>query len=154
VSHDVPRLPASVGALIFDRGGRLLILKTSYKKRWSLPGGQIDDNGESPWDACRRETLEECGLQMADGRLVAVDFLVPRPGRPGGLRYLFDCGTFDEHQLAEIRLQESEIDAYLLAEFDHALAQLSGPLRRRVKRGAGRKKCIYLEEGRKVPGVR
>jgi len=90
----VPRIPASAGALIFDRTGRLLILKPNYKPGWTIPGGQIEETGESPWQACQRETLEECGLELKKGRLVCVDFLWPRPGRPGGVRFLFDCGVF------------------------------------------------------------
>jgi 8-oxo-dGTP diphosphatase len=153
MAYEVPRIPASAGSLIFDSAGRLLILKPTYKKRWTIPGGQIDEDGESPWAACRREALEECGLVVDSGRLVAVDFLAPRPGRPGGLRYLFDCGKFNARQLAEIRLQESEIDAYRFADLTEALSLLSGPLRRRVKRGAGRRCCVYLEEGRRVAAV-
>jgi hypothetical protein len=30
---------------------------------------------------------------------------------------------------------------------------LSGPLRRRVSASVGTKRCVYLEEGRRVPGV-
>ena len=52
----VPRIPAA-GALIFDEAGRLLILKPNYKKGWTIPGGQIEPHGESPWQACRREIL-------------------------------------------------------------------------------------------------
>src|ERR1700745_1947556 len=90
---DVPRIPASAGALIFDATGRLLILKPGYKKGWTIPGGQVEPDGESPWEACRRETREECGLEVSEGRLVCVDFLRPREGRAGGVRFLFDCGT-------------------------------------------------------------
>jgi 8-oxo-dGTP diphosphatase len=153
VAPEVPRIPASAAALIFDSRRRLLILKPTYKERWTIPGGQIDEDGESPWAACRRETREECGLVVEQGRLVVVDFLPPRPDRPGGLRYLFDCGAFDDEQLTEIRLQEAEIAEHRFTALDEALTLLSGPLRRRVKRGAGRKKCVYLEDGRPVPGV-
>jgi 8-oxo-dGTP diphosphatase len=154
VAYDVPRIPASAGALIFDRRGRLLILKPTYKKGWTLPGGQIDADGESPWDACRRETHEECGLEVHSGRLVGIDFLTPRRKRPGGLRFLFDCGVFDGPALSTLRLQVSEIEAHRFAEVDEALRVLSGPLRRRVKRCVGRKRCVYLENGRRVRGVR
>jgi 8-oxo-dGTP diphosphatase len=150
---EVPRIPASAGALIFDRSGRLLILKPSYKKGWTIPGGQIDATGESPWDACRRETREECGLELVDGRLVCVDFLRPKPGRPGGVRFLFHCGTFTDRQLSAISLQDQEIEQHRLAEPTEATSLLSGPIRRRVAAGLGATRCIYLEDGRPVPGV-
>jgi hypothetical protein len=35
----LPGIPVSAGALIFDRGGRLLILKPTYKSGWTIPGG-------------------------------------------------------------------------------------------------------------------
>jgi 8-oxo-dGTP diphosphatase len=149
----VPRIPASAGALIFDVSGRLLILKPSYKKRWTIPGGQIDANGESPWDACRRETREECGLELGDGRLVCVDFLRPKPGRPGGVRFLFHCGTLTDRQLSAIRLQDDEIEQHRFAEPTEATSLLSGPIRRRVAHGLGATRCIYLEDGRPVPGM-
>lgn len=150
---DVPRIPASAGALIFDPAGRLLVLKPNYKKGWTIPGGQIDPNGESPWEACRRETREECGLDLVSGRLVCVDFRRPKPNRPGGVRFLFDCGTFTDQQLSTIRLQSDEIADHLLAEPAKAMELLSGPIRRRVAAAVGAKRCIYLENGRTVPAV-
>ena len=148
-----PRIPASAGALIRDPDGRLLILKPTYKKGWTIPGGQIDPGGESPWDACRRETEEECGLIVERGRLVCVDFLTPKPSRPGGVRFLFDCGTFSHASLADVRLQEAEIEDHRLAELEEALGLLSGPLRRRLSQCAAAKRCVYLENGRPVLGV-
>ena len=150
---DVPRIPASAGALIFDGAGRLLILKPTYKRGWTIPGGQVDANGESPWEACRRETFEECGLEVAHGRLVCVDFRRPKPGRPGGVRFLFDCGTYPEEELGAIKLQEGEIGAHQFAELAEAKALLSGPVRRRVAAGIRAKRCVYLEDGRPAPGV-
>jgi 8-oxo-dGTP diphosphatase len=149
----VPRIPASAGALIFDQSGRLLILKPNYKKGWTIPGGQIDVDGESPWEACRRETLEECGVTVDQGRLVCVDFLRRRANRPGGVRFLFDCGTLPDEQFTEIRLQEAEIDEHRFAALAEATDLLSGPLRRRVRASVGSTQCVYLEEGRPVPGV-
>ena len=156
---DIPRIPASAGALIFDGAGRLLILKPNYKQGWTIPGGQVESHGESPWDACRRETLEECGLEVEHGRLACVDFLSPRPPRPdgrprpGGVRFLFHCGTFSDKRLKAITLQADEIDEYRVVEIDEALARLSGPLRRRVSKAVSAKHCLYLENGRRVRGV-
>jgi 8-oxo-dGTP diphosphatase len=152
-AYQVPRVPASAGALISDGSGRLLILKPNYKKGWTIPGGQIDSNGESPWDACRRETREECGLEVVRGRLVCVDFRTPKPNRPGGLRFLFDCGTFADNELRGIRLQAEEIDDYRLVELDKAAELLSGPIRRRVAAAVAAERCVYLEDGRPVAGV-
>jgi 8-oxo-dGTP pyrophosphatase MutT (NUDIX family) len=152
-SFGVPRIPASAGALIFDRARRLLVLKTNYKKGWTIPGGQVEAGGESPWQACQRETREECGLLITAGRLVCVDFLGPKPSRPGGVRFLFDCGAFTDEQLAAIRLQESEIDEHRFAQLSEAIMLLSGPLRRRVSAAIGAQRCVYLENGRPVPGV-
>jgi len=150
---DVPRIPASAGALIFDAAGRLLVLKPSYKRGWTVPGGQVEPGGESPWEACRRETREECGLEVDRGRLVCVDFLRPRADRPGGVRFLFDCGTFTDRQLGAIRLQAAEIEEHRLATLSEAAILLSGPLRRRVAASVGSKHCVYLEDGRPVPAV-
>ena len=150
---ETPRIPASAGALIWDETGRLLILKPNYKKGWTIPGGQIDEDGESPWEACRREALEECGLALERGRLACVDFLPPKRDRPGGMRFLFDCGTLPEEALAAIRLQEDEIEDHRLAPLEEALGLLSGPLRRRVGACAGESQCIYLEDGRRVAAI-
>jgi ADP-ribose pyrophosphatase YjhB (NUDIX family) len=150
----IPRIPASAGALIFDGTGRLLILKPNYKAGWTIPGGQIEEAGESAWQGCRRETFEECGLEIKRGRLACVDFRRPRPGRPGGVRFLFDCGTFGDQPLAQITIDRDEIDEHRFAELAEAATLLSGPLRRRVLAAAGRRHCVYLEEGRPVKGVR
>ena len=150
---DVPRIPGSAGALIFDVANRLLILKPTYKKRWTIPGGQIEADGESPWEACRRETREECGLYLAGGRLVCVDYLRPKEDRPGGVRFLFDCGTISDRQLSEIRLDPHEIADHRFVAPADAGGLLSGPVGRRVAAALGAKECLYLEDGRPVPGV-
>src|ERR1700680_3274578 len=92
----LPGIPVSAGALIFDRAGRLLILKPTYKSGWTIPGGVMEADGESPWEACRREVREETGIDVVRGRLAAVDFRRPRPGRPGGIRFLIDCGQVSD----------------------------------------------------------
>jgi 8-oxo-dGTP diphosphatase len=147
----LPRIPASASALIWSRPGRLLILKPTYKGGWTLPGGVVEADGESPWEACRRETREECGLEVGRGALVCVDFLRPRPGRPGGMRFLFDCGTFGKATLAGIVLQPEEISRFRLAHPAHALKLLSGPVRRRVTVTVQHPRRLhYLENGRPV----
>jgi len=149
-----PAIPVSAGALIFDRAGRLLILKPTYKSGWTIPGGVMEADGETPWQACRREVREECGIEVSAGRLACMDFRAPRPGRPGGIRYLFDCGVLADQVLAAIVVQPDEVSEHQLAPLPDALDLLRRPIRRRVRaatRGLGA--VAYLEDGRPVPGV-
>jgi 8-oxo-dGTP diphosphatase len=149
----LPRIPASAGGLIRDGEGRLLILKPTYKAGWTIPGGQIEADGETPWEGCRREVAEETGLVVSTGRLACVDFLRPRQDRPGGLRLLFDCGTATADQVEGIALQAEEIEEYRWAAPEDADRLLSGPVRRRVAQTLGATGTIYLEDGRPVEGM-
>ena len=149
----LPAIPVSAGALIFDRQGRLLILKPTYKSGWTIPGGVMEADGETPWEACRREVREECGLDVRSGRLVCMDFRRPRPGRPGGIRFLFDCGAIGGTRLAAITVQPEEISEHRIVPLPVALPLLRRPIRRRVRAASGSRGLVYLEDGRPVPGV-
>ncbi|MGA2826488.1 MAG: NUDIX hydrolase [Streptosporangiaceae bacterium] len=149
----LPAIPVSAGALIFDRGGRLLILKPTYKSGWTIPGGVMEADGETPWDACRREVREECGLEVSGGRLACMDFRRPRPGRQGGVRFLFDCGALSRTRLKAIELQPEEISEHRLAGLDEALPLLRGPIRRRVRAACAGHGLVYLEDGHRPPGM-
>jgi len=149
----IPAIPVSAGALIFDRNGRLLILKPTYKIGWTIPGGVMEADGETPWEACKREVREECGLIVRSGRLACVDFRRPRPDRPGGIRYLFDCGRLGDAALAAIALQPAEISEYRLVKPRVAQTMLRGPIKRRVGAARAAGGTVYLEEGRPVPQV-
>ena len=151
--YELPRIPASAGALIGDGEGRLLILKPTYKSGWTVPGGQIEADGETPWEGCRREVVEETGLTVTSGRLVCVDFLRPRKGRPGGLRFLFDCGPVPDEQRRTIVLQAEEISECRWVTPEEAAELLSGPVGRRVAQGLAVPTTVYLEDGRPVPGI-
>ncbi len=152
-SYVIPRIPASAGGLIRDHRGRLLILKPTYKSGWTIPGGQMEADGETPWDACRREIREETGLTVTTGRLACVDFLRPRSDRPGGLRFLFDCGSIDQAAAARIILQEDEIGDHRWVDATEADRLLSGPVGRRVARASEAESTVYLEDGRPVDGL-
>jgi 8-oxo-dGTP diphosphatase len=149
----LPAIPVSAGALIYDKAGLLLILKPTYKAGWTIPGGVMEATGETPWDACRREVREECGIEVRSGRLACTDFRPGGPGRPGGLRFLFDCGPADDAALAAITLQPEEIAEHRLVPLDTALAMLRPPIRRRVRAATRHRPFIYLENGRPVPGI-
>jgi 8-oxo-dGTP pyrophosphatase MutT (NUDIX family) len=72
-------------AFVFDDAGRLLVVKENYGRyRWSLPGGAVED-GESPEDACVRETLEETGTE------VQIETLVGTYELPDIVVYAYRC---------------------------------------------------------------
>jgi 8-oxo-dGTP diphosphatase len=144
----LPAIPVSAGALIFDTQGRLLILKPTYKSGWTIPGGVMEADGESPWDACQREVREETGLEVSRGRLAAMDFRPAKPGRQAGIRYLFDCGQVSDEELANVKLQPEEISDSRLVHLPEALTLLRGPISRRVQ--SATQGLTYLEDGRAV----
>lgn len=152
---DLPRaIPVSAGAMIFDSAGRLLIVDPSYKKGWTIPGGVMEPTGETPWEACRREVFEECGLTVTRGRLAAVDTRPARPNRPLQLRLLFDCGVLDDATLAGITLCEEEILGHRFATPAEAAVLLRPAVARRVASALTAECCCYLENGLPVADVR
>lgn len=48
-------------------GQELLLVRSSYRAEWTLPGGGIR-RGESPYRAAQRELAEEIGLQTTGMR--------------------------------------------------------------------------------------
>lgn len=146
-------MPASSGAILLDQQGRLLILKPTYKKGWTVPGGIMEDDGESPWDGCRREVREETGLTVTAGRLVVVDTRPGDPGEPVGLRFLFHCGTLTAEQAASIVLQKTEISQARFVTPAEANKLLRPAIGRRVAVGLRTPATAYLEDGQQVAGV-
>lgn len=56
----------TVGALIFDTDGRLLLLQShKWRGKYVVPGGHVE-LGETLETALRREVKEETGLDVAD----------------------------------------------------------------------------------------
>ena len=79
IRHGPPRPVATVGALIHDRAGRLLMLRThKWNGKWGIPGGKIR-RGETSLDALRREVREETALELDDIRFVMVQDCIDSP---------------------------------------------------------------------------
>lgn len=150
----LPRVLAGAAVLFRDAGGRVLLVEPNYREGWALPGGTIEsDDGETPREGARRETLEEIGLDRPLGRLLAVDW-ARGPGRPPLVSYLYDGGVLSEDEFQAIRLQEEELLSWRLVAREELADHLPGGLARRVvaaldvlAEGAG---TAELENGRRV----
>jgi ADP-ribose pyrophosphatase YjhB (NUDIX family) len=128
----LPRVLAGAAALFRDAAGRVLLVEPNYREGWALPGGTIEsDDGETPRQGARRETLEEIGLDRELGRLLAVDW-VYRPTWPPLVAYLYDGGVLAEDEFKAIRLQEEELLSWRLVERSELAEYLPGGLGRRV----------------------
>ncbi|MET7847050.1 NUDIX hydrolase [Streptomyces avermitilis] len=131
----LPRVLAGAAVLFRDATGRVLLVEPNYREGWALPGGTIEsDDGETPRQGARRETAEEIGLDVAPGRLLAVDW-VPGTARPPLVAYLYDGGVLGEEDLKAIRLQEEELLSWRLVPREELPEYLPGALGRRVLAG-------------------
>jgi ADP-ribose pyrophosphatase YjhB (NUDIX family) len=66
VSDDSGQIVPAAAAIVFDAGGRLLLIRRGHapqQGKWSLPGGHVEP-GERFEDAARREVFEETGLHV------------------------------------------------------------------------------------------
>ncbi|MER6998745.1 NUDIX hydrolase [Streptomyces sp. NPDC000410] len=128
----LPRVLAGAATLFRDAEGRILIVEPNYREGWTLPGGTIEsDSGETPREAARRETLEEIGLDVEPGRLLAFDW-ARGPGRPPIVGYVYDGGVLTGEQFRAIRLQEEELISWKLVARDEIPTCLIGGLGPRV----------------------
>ncbi|WP_328394441.1 NUDIX hydrolase [Streptomyces sp. NBC_00390] len=128
----LPRILAGAAAVFRDAEGRVLLVEPNYRKGWALPGGTIEsDRGETPRQAARRETLEEIGLDLELGALLAVDW-VPGEARPPIAAYIYDGGVLTQAQFDAITLQEDELLSWRLVAREDMSAYLLGSLCSRV----------------------
>ncbi len=149
----------STGAIIHHES-KLLIVKPTYRDYWLVPGGLVEI-GESPRDACRREVLEEIGLDLPMGRLLCVDFW--REGTEMNsiayrfiqlqdeLIFLFDGGSLTASQVAAIRLPERELSDFTITTMDEAVVLLAPFFKDRLRhviQAQASGVSVYLEAGR------
>jgi 8-oxo-dGTP pyrophosphatase MutT (NUDIX family) len=115
----LPRHIAGAGAIFHDASGRILLVKPSYRATWQIPGGGMEE-GEYPLQTAVREVMEEVGLELMPGRLLAVDWVLPQDdGRPALASYVFDGGHLDGGDARQrIRLQLSELTDWMMASPD------------------------------------
>lgn len=123
-----------VGAIAFDAGGRLLLIRRGNppaQGQWSLPGGRVEP-GEDHETAVLRELHEETGLggrvvrsvgevrrDAPDGSLYVIeDFLLEVSGAAGPTAGddAMDAGWFTMEQIRELDTSAGLVEA--LEEWD------------------------------------
>jgi ADP-ribose pyrophosphatase YjhB (NUDIX family) len=145
----LPRKRIAAGAVFADHHGRTLLVAPTYRPYWQLPGGVVDAD-ESPRAAAARAVRRELGLDVQLGRLLAVDWVAPAPGRIEGLLFVYDGGVLSAEQSGTVVLPPAELqdwawctDAELVERLPgHMLARTQSAIRARIDGTTG-----YLENG-------
>lgn len=97
-------------ALFRDEEGHVLLLETTYKPDWELPGGVVEA-GEPPRAAAEREILEEIGLSVVLGQPLISDWMPPYLGWSDAFELIFDGGVLDAATAATLTPTDREIAA-------------------------------------------
>lgn len=104
----MPRKRVAAGVLFVRDDGAVLLVHPTYKPGWEVPGG-LAEVDEPPRAAARREIAEELGLDVAPGRLLAVDWAAPGRLPCDGIMFLYAAEVPDT---AAIVLQPEELDRW------------------------------------------
>ena len=111
--------------LFTDTAGRVLLLQTTYKSDYELPGGVVE-SGETP--RAMREVTEEVGLLLNLDAPALVDWMPPSLGWSDAIEFIYDAGVLDEQAIALVRLDPGEIRAAHWVgadELDEVVTELS-----------------------------
>jgi len=147
----LPKKRSAVAILFFNSQKEILVLKPSYKKDWTIPGGVVEKN-ESLKVALLREIKEEIGLDFAgDLKLAVLDYKSTRIDngivKSDSLHVLFDGGELDDYNIALIKVDNEEIIEYKFLLPNEALNLLGEPLRKRIEAYLKSGEAVYLEDG-------
>jgi 8-oxo-dGTP pyrophosphatase MutT (NUDIX family) len=138
--------------VFFDPGGRVLVVKPTYKDAWDVPGGYVND-GESPREAAIREVKEELGLDVDVRAALVVDW-APHPQEGDKVLFLFDGGTLSAEDTGRIQLAADELAEYKFIDRSEVAEILIDRLARRVTAAVSaheRSTTLYLEHGTELP---
>ncbi len=126
---NVPPVP-TVGALIYNRKGEVLMIETyKWSHHWGIPGGKIK-GGETASDAVRREVREETGLELGEVRFAGVIDCIQPPEFFKKAHFLLLTYTAQTATEADAVTLNEEADRFRWVTPEAALSlNLNGPSR-------------------------
>lgn len=124
-AQSLNRKRIAAGVVYRDEEERVLLLETSYKAEWEVPGGTVDAD-EPPWRTAQREVLEEIGIDRPLGRLLVIDYVPTDGPMPEGMAFLWDGGVLTGDESNRITLTDPEILSVKFCEPDE-VAKLVKP---------------------------
>jgi len=112
-----------VRCVIFNEQDEILMVQERVDSRWSLPGGWCDV-GYTPTEVAEKEAMEEAGIRVKGGRLLAV-FDKKCHDHPEDLYYAYKIFLECKPENLEIRPGMETLDVGFFAQA--ALPELSTP---------------------------
>ncbi len=88
--------------------GNILLVETTYKDDWELPGGVVNP-GEPPRVGAQREVFEEIGLECALGQPMLVDWMPPHLGWGDAIEFIYDAGVLPQPIAGALRARDPEL---------------------------------------------
>jgi len=124
----------TVGGLILNRNGQVLLAKSSkWKNRFTLPGGHIE-LGETIEAALKREIKEEVGLEVKPIRLLLMQEAIYSEEFYKPKHFLF-LDFLCETETADVKVDKDEIQEFVWADPEKALEMnVDSFTRRTIKR--------------------
>ena len=133
------------GVIVRNEKGEMLVLKTTYKDHWEIPGGVVEEN-ESPKQTAERETLEEIGLPITITRCLVTHYRSALDKQGENIMFIFDGGAIAD--IAELKLDGKEISEARFVSFREAIPLVGERLASRLpacEQALKEKKSVYLE---------
>ena len=141
----LPRKRMGSGMIIRNSKGEMLVLKTTYKDNWEIPGGVVEEK-ESPVQTAEREALEELGIPVKVLSCLVIHYRSRKDKQDENIMFVFDGGVLAEN--TELKLDKKEISEARFVSFKDAIPLVGEKIASRLpfcERSLKEKQTIYLE---------
>ena len=141
----LPRKRMGPGVIIRNSKGDMLVLKTTYKDHWEIPGGVVEED-ESPKQTAEREMLEEVGLAITISLCLVIHYRSAQGKQDENIMFVFDGGILADD--IKFVLDKKEISEARFVSFRDAAPLVGERLASRLpacERALKERKAIYLE---------